>query len=89
MQFSERLKYRDNTAQAAPQPAYHADERGAGSVGNGLGHHGLPGPGGPVHEDASGRVNADLLVQLEVRQRELDRLLNLHTRLEQAGGEEG
>lgn len=56
---------------------YDADERRARRVGDGLRHHGLARSRGPVHEDASGRIDADLLVQLKVRQRELHCLLDL------------
>lgn len=65
--------------------SYHADERRARGVGDGFRHHGLARPRRPVHENASGGINANLLVQLEVRQRKLHRLLDLPT--SQVGGQ--
>lgn len=40
-------------------------------------YHGLSGAGRAVEQHASGRVDADLLVQLELRQRKLNRLPHL------------
>lgn len=56
---------------------HHADERGARCICYRLSHHGLPCPRGSVHENASGRVDPDLFVELEVGQRELNRLFDL------------
>mmetsp|Transcript_13562 Transcript_13562/g.13297 ORF Transcript_13562/g.13297 Transcript_13562/m.13297 type:complete len:330 (-) Transcript_13562:72-1061(-) len=57
--------------------ADHADEGGAGLVGDGLGQHGLAGARGPVQEHSSGRVDPDLRVELRVDQGQLDGLLDL------------
>ena len=43
-------------------------------VGDGLGHHGLAGAGRSVQEDAAGRVDADLGVQMVLDEGELDGL---------------
>jgi hypothetical protein len=44
---------------------------------DGLGEHGLATAGWAVHQDAARRIDADLLVQLKVRQRQLHRLAHL------------
>ena len=62
---------------ASTAVAYHADERSARGVGDCLGHHRLPRTRRPVHQNASGGVDPDLLVQLEMRQREFHRFLHL------------
>lgn len=54
-----------------------ADEGGRGGVGDGLGEHGLARPGRAVEQHAARRVDADLLVEVEVRERELDGLAHL------------
>mmetsp|Transcript_67322 Transcript_67322/g.152328 ORF Transcript_67322/g.152328 Transcript_67322/m.152328 type:complete len:327 (+) Transcript_67322:217-1197(+) len=53
------------------------DERRGGRVGHGLGHHGFPRPRRPVHEHTPRRVDADLAVELELGERELDGLAHL------------
>ena len=53
------------------------DEGGGRVVGDGLGQHRFAGAGDAVQEDAARRVDADLLVQLMVRQRQLHRLPDL------------
>lgn len=52
----------------------HADEIGRGRVGDGLDKHRLAGTGGAVEENTAGRVDADLLVEVEMGERELDGL---------------
>ena len=54
-----------------------ADEGGGCVVGDRLGQHRLAGARDAVQQDAAGRVDADLLVQLVVRQRQLHRLPDL------------
>mmetsp|Transcript_20563 Transcript_20563/g.48703 ORF Transcript_20563/g.48703 Transcript_20563/m.48703 type:complete len:342 (+) Transcript_20563:380-1405(+) len=53
------------------------DERGGGVVGDGLREHRLAGAGRAVEQHAARRVDADRPVQVEVRQRQLDRLPHL------------
>ena len=53
------------------------DEGGSGVVGDGLGQHRFAAAGRPVHQHTPRRVDSDLLVQLEVRQRQLHRLPHL------------
>ena len=55
----------------------HGDEGGGRGVGDGLGHHGFAGPGRAVQEDAAGRVDADLRVEMVLDEGQLDGLPNL------------
>ena len=45
---------------------YHADEGGGGAVCDGFHQHGFSGAGWAVEEHTSGRVNANLLVEIEM-----------------------
>lgn len=54
-----------------------AQEGGRGLVGDGLGEERLAGARGPVQNDALGRLDAHLVVELGVRQGKLDGLLDL------------
>lgn len=54
-----------------------ADEGGGGVMRDGLGQHGLAGAGGTPEQDPPRWVDADLLVQLVLRQRQLHRLPDL------------
>ena len=44
---------------------------------DGLGQHRLPASGRPIHQHAPGRVDADLLIEVKVGQRQLDGLFHL------------
>lgn len=52
--------------------AVNSDEGGRGMVRDGLREHGFSGTGRSVHEDSSGRVDTDLLVELWVGEGEFD-----------------
>ena len=57
--------------------SHDADERGGGVMRHSLGEHRLTGTRGTVQEHAAGRVDANLSVQVKVRQGQLDSLANL------------
>ena len=57
--------------------AHHSDESSCGVMCNSLGKHGLPSARSTIQQHPPGWVNANLSVQLMVRQRKLHCLLDL------------